>query len=74
MLDALSRTHQTGILFVSHDLSAVAQLCEQTVVMSDGKIIEDRPTLELLAAPCHRLVRELIASVPQLPERPAQVG
>jgi peptide/nickel transport system ATP-binding protein len=74
VLDALSRSHQTGILFVSHDLSAVAQLCERTVVMSDGKIIEDRPTHELLATPRHRLVRELIASVPRLPVRPAGVS
>ena len=74
VLHALSRTHRTGILFVSHDLSAVAQLCERTVVMSDGRIIEDRPTHDLLATPRHRLVRELIASVPRLPVRPAGVS
>ena len=73
LLDSLSHSHQTGILFVSHDLSAVAQLCERTVVMSDGEIIEDRPTLELLASPRHHLVRELIASVPRLP-RPTGVS
>lgn len=58
----------TGLLLVSHDLSVVAGLCARTLVMHDGKIVEDRPSRALLRAPEHPQTRLLLESVPRLPE------
>ena len=54
-----------GLLFVSHDLAAVASLCPRAVVLSAGKIVEQGATAELFAAPQHPCTRELIESVPR---------
>lgn len=67
VLAQLSAEHTTGILLVSHDLSAVAQLCERVVVLHEGRVIEDRPTVEMLKDPRHPASQALLAAVPRLP-------
>ena len=67
VLAELSTTQGLGLLLVSHDLAVVARLCDRTVVLGDGRVVEDRPTTELLARPAHPLTRELVAAVPTLP-------
>lgn len=57
----------TGVAIVSHDLSMIASLCERTVVMYGGEVVEDRPTAHLLARPEHPRTRELIDAIPTLP-------
>ena len=65
--DVARRRQDRGLLLVSHDLSVVARLCDRTVVLGDGLVVEDRPTHELLARPEHPLTRDLVAAVPSLP-------
>lgn len=67
VLDRLVRRDGLGLLFVSHDLAAVAQLCTRTMVLSAGRIVEQGVTSEVLARPRHSSTRELVASVPRLP-------
>jgi peptide/nickel transport system ATP-binding protein len=67
VLTELSTTQGLGLLLVSHDLAVVARLCDRTVVLGDGLVLEDRPTTELLTRPRHPLTRELVAAVPTLP-------
>lgn len=65
LLDRLVSRDGLGLLFVSHDLAAVAQLCTRTVVLSSGRIVEQGATQELLANPRHQVTRELIAAIPR---------
>ncbi|WP_018918211.1 ABC transporter ATP-binding protein [Vreelandella zhanjiangensis] len=67
VLKKLCDENGTGLLMVSHDLSVVANLCKRTLVMDDGKIVEDRPTAELWRAPRHPITFDLIKAVSQLP-------
>jgi peptide/nickel transport system ATP-binding protein len=67
LLDRLVSRDGLGLLFVSHDLAAVAQLCTRTIVLSSGHIVEQGATAELLANPRHPATRELIAAIPRLP-------
>lgn len=53
-------------LFITHDLSVVRRLAERTVVMRKGRIVEDRPTADLFAAPQDSYTRALLESVPEL--------
>ncbi|HDG8096102.1 TPA: ABC transporter ATP-binding protein [Klebsiella oxytoca] len=56
--------NRMGLLLVSHDISMLAGLCERTLVMEAGKIVEDRPTQELLRLPHHPHTRQLLDAVP----------
>ncbi len=67
----VSEERGTGIVVVSHDLSMVASLCERTVVMHAGEIVEDRPTKQLLTEPRHERTRELLDAIPTLHIMPA---
>ena len=48
-LAAILRSLDTTLLMVTHDLPYAVQLCERSVVLSDGRIVADGPTVELLA-------------------------
>jgi ABC-type glutathione transport system ATPase component len=60
----------TTLLFVTHDLAVVRQLCDETVVMRDGRVIETGPTAQLLGAPQHPYTQALLDSVPRPGWRP----
>ncbi|WP_062015473.1 ABC transporter ATP-binding protein [Aureimonas sp. AU4] len=55
-----------AILFVSHDIGAVAALCDRVVILEQGRIVEAGPTGDVLARPAHPYTRRLLASVPRL--------
>ncbi|WP_329410084.1 ABC transporter ATP-binding protein [Nocardia vinacea] len=52
------------IVFITHDLSAAADLTDRLVVMLDGRIIESGATATLLSAPSHEYTRDLVAATP----------
>ena len=51
-------------VYISHDLALVRYLCERTVVMYLGTIVEDGPTAEIVRRPRHPYTRALVAAVP----------
>jgi peptide/nickel transport system ATP-binding protein len=59
------------LAFISHDLSVIRRLCQRTIVLYRGEIVEDRPTAELFSAPRAAYTCELLDAIP-LPD-PAQV-
>ncbi|WP_208948471.1 ABC transporter ATP-binding protein [Segnochrobactrum spirostomi] len=66
LLRALSARRGTTMLFVSHDLTAVAQLCDRIVVLYAGEIVEDGPAEIVLSDPRHPYTKALLASAPTL--------
>jgi ABC-type glutathione transport system ATPase component len=55
-----------SVLFISHDLAVVAELCDRVAVMRDGLIVEQGPASEVLSAPANPYTVELLESVPKL--------
>ncbi len=55
------------LVMVSHDIAIVGRLCEETVILHDGRIVEQGPTLDVLTAPKDPYTQKLLAAVPQLP-------
>ena len=51
-------------VYISHDLALVRYLCERTVVMYLGTVVEDGPTIEIVRNPRHPYTRALVAAVP----------
>jgi peptide/nickel transport system ATP-binding protein len=73
LLAELRRRDRLALLHVSHDLGALAQLCDRIAVMYAGRLVEVGPTAALLARPRHPYSRGLIAAVPRL-DRPPDPG
>ena len=51
-------------LFVSHDLAVVDSLATRTVVLSQGRVVEEGVTEQVLARPRQDYTRRLVAAVP----------
>ena len=66
LLKRMNREKQTSILFISHDLSLVKQLCERVLVMKGGYIVETGPTQEVFAHPEEEYTQHLIAAIPKV--------
>ncbi len=66
LLADLADTHELTMVFVSHDLAVVGQVCDTIAVMRDGEVVETGPTDEVVADPRHPYTRELLGAVPSL--------
>ncbi|MFI1834140.1 ATP-binding cassette domain-containing protein [Streptomyces olivaceoviridis] len=62
LLDDLVREHGTSLLFISHDLAVVAQLCSRAAVLKDGRLVEEGATDTLVRNPRHPYTQRLVAA------------
>ncbi|GHH69854.1 ABC transporter ATP-binding protein/permease [Promicromonospora soli] len=58
----LVRDRGAGLLFITHDLAVVSQVCERVVVLLDGVVVEEGPVAEVFAHPRHDYTRQLLAA------------
>ena len=61
LLEDLKRDFSGSIVFISHHLGLVAQLCDELCVMYAGTVVESGPVAEVLAAPRHPYTQALLA-------------
>ncbi|KGJ06441.1 peptide/nickel transport system ATP-binding protein [Paracoccus halophilus] len=69
ILDLLARLRaETGmaVVFISHDLGAVAQVCDRVCVMYAGRIVEQGSVAQLFGHPRHPYTRGLFDAIPRL--------
>jgi oligopeptide/dipeptide ABC transporter ATP-binding protein len=62
-------TDGRGVLLVSHDITAIAAVCDRIVVLYAGTVVETGPARQVLSAPAHPYTRALLRSVPDLDGR-----
>lgn len=62
----LKKTLGLTLIMVSHDIAIVSQLCEQTIVLKDGEVVEAGATTSVLHSPKEPYTRQLLAAIPQL--------
>ena len=66
LIAQLNKKLGMSVLFITHDLSAMAQLCHSVRVMYLGQIVEEAETEELFARPMHPYTQGLLACIPRL--------
>src|SRR3712207_427741 len=68
LLRGLQRASGTAMLFITHDLGVVAELCDRVVVMYAGRIVEQATTRQLFASPKHPYTWGLFDCLPRIEE------
>ena len=66
LLTKLCRETGASLVFVTHDLPVVAQVCHQLAVMYAGQIIERGTVEQVLTRPCHPYTLGLVRSAPDV--------
>ena len=70
LLKSLRKELNLTYLFISHDLSVVAHVCDVVAVMYLGHIVEIAPSKELFKNPRHSYTKALLSSIPSIdPEK-----
>jgi peptide/nickel transport system ATP-binding protein len=66
IISRIRTTENMALLFISHDLAAVAEITERVVVMRAGEVVETGATRAVVDAPSHPYTRALFDAVPVL--------
>lgn len=66
LLRGIARQRGMSILFISHNLGAVWQLCDRVCVMYAGEVVEDAATDTIVTRPQHPYTRALVRALPKL--------
>ena len=69
LLKRINKQYGTSIIFISHDLAVINQICDRVVVMYAGKIVETGRTRQILEHPVHEYTKGLIRSIPKREEK-----
>ncbi len=65
LLKEMATGRNTAVIFISHDLAVVAQLCDRVYVMYQGEIVEQGDTGQVIQAPRHAYTKALLNAIPE---------
>jgi peptide/nickel transport system ATP-binding protein len=68
LLREIQREHGMSVIFITHDLGVVADVCDRVLVMYAGQIVEGAPLDELFETPAHPYMEGLLAAMPRMDE------
>jgi peptide/nickel transport system ATP-binding protein len=66
LLKEIAKDTGTSMVYVSHDLGAIAQVCDRVIVMYAGEIVLEGPVRKILKEPIHPYTYGLLKSIPKL--------
>ena len=66
LIRGLNEQMNTSVLFITHDLGVVSELCDTVIVMYTGRIVEKAPVRELFNDPKHPYTVGLMSAIPRI--------
>ena len=66
LIRKLNKELGTSVLFITHDLGVVSELCQSVIVMYDGVVVESASAQDIFSAPLHPYTRGLLAAIPRI--------
>jgi peptide/nickel transport system ATP-binding protein len=70
LLERLRLERNMSILFISHDLAVIAEVCDRVAVMREGRVVEEGSAERVLVDPRHGYTRQLVRAVPKVGQVP----
>ncbi len=64
IMELKNKRQDSSILFITHDLAVISEICDRVIVMYGGKIQEVSPVLDLFEGPLHPYTKGLLSSLP----------
>jgi peptide/nickel transport system ATP-binding protein len=64
LFDKLVHDRSMGILYITHDLLSARMLCDEVLVLNEGKVVEQGPSLDVIRSPKDDYTRMLLEAVP----------
>ena len=65
LIRAMQSTHGTAVIFVTHDLGVVAQICDKVTLLFGGRVVEEGDVAQMMEAPRHPYAQALLAACPR---------
>jgi peptide/nickel transport system ATP-binding protein len=65
LLKEVGRQNNISYIFISHDIAAVARICDRIAVLQHGRIVELAPTTQLLTSPSHPYTMAMLDAAPR---------
>lgn len=66
LIKSLQKSHNMGVVMITHDLGVIAETCDEVVVMYAGRVVERGSVKDIFENPAHAYTQALLASIPSL--------
>ena len=66
LIRELKKEFGSSILYITHDMGVVAELCDRVAVMYAGSVVETADVVEVFKKPLHPYTRGLLGSIPRV--------
>ena len=66
LLKSLKEEYGFSVIFITHDLGVVSELCDTVIVMYNGHIVEKAPTADIFREPLHPYTQGLLSAIPRI--------
>jgi len=73
LLRRMCRDHRTAVMLITHDMGVIAETADRIAVMYAGRLVEIGSARAVLGAPTHPYTRGLMASIPSIKRRSAEL-
>lgn len=70
----LNQTMNTSVVFITHDLGVVSELCDTVMVMYNGRMVEKAPAQEIFESPLHPYTQGLLNAIPRITKERAPLS
>jgi oligopeptide/dipeptide ABC transporter ATP-binding protein len=74
LLKEMQAETRMAVIFITHDLGVVANICDRVVVLYGGRVMEEAPIEELYLRPSHPYTEGLLTAMPQLGARSGRLA
>ncbi|MDR2795944.1 MAG: ABC transporter ATP-binding protein [Spirochaetaceae bacterium] len=72
LIKSMRRKNDMAVIFITHNLAAIAEICDTVAVMYGGRIVEQGPVEDIFYRPAHPYTKGLLRSIPRLDREKAE--